>query len=85
MTNTTEYSIIDLSNEREENNMRKLVYLVGGLETTSYAKARELQPTGKLKTRLDEIREKVKVSPETLAKRQAYFARRRAKKAVASN
>lgn len=63
--------------------MRRLVYVVGGQETTSYEKARELQPTGKLETRLDEIREEVKVNPETLAKRMAYFAKRRAEKAVA--
>lgn len=65
--------------------MRKLVYLVGGLETTSYTKAREIQPSGQLQVRFDEIREEVKVNPETLAKRQAYFAKRRAEKAVASN
>lgn len=63
--------------------MRKLVYVVGGQETTSYAKAREIQPTGQLVTRLDEVREEVKVNPETLKKRMAYFARRRAEKAVA--
>ena len=65
--------------------MRKLVYLVGGMETTSYAKAREIQPSGPLQVRFDEIREKAKVNPETLVKRQAYFAKRRAEKAVASN
>ena len=65
--------------------MRKLVYVVGGQEITSYAKAREIQPTGKLQMKLDEIRDEVKVNPETLAKRQAYFAKRRAEKAVASN
>ena len=65
--------------------MRKLVYVVGGQETTSYAKAREIQPSGQLQVRFDELREEAKVNPETLAKRQAYFARRRAEKAVASN
>lgn len=63
--------------------MRKLVYLVGGQETTSYAKAREIQPTGQLQTRLDEIREEVKANPATLAKRMAYFIKRKAEKAVA--
>jgi len=61
--------------------MRRLVYVVGGQDITSYAKARELQPTGQLETRLDEIREEVKVNPETLKKRMAYFAKRRAEKA----
>ena len=65
--------------------MRKLVYVVGGQEITSYEKARELQPSGQLQIKLDEIREEAKVNPETLAKRQAYVARRRAEKAVASN
>ena len=65
--------------------MRKIVYLIGGLEITSYEKAREIQPSGQLQIRLDEIREEVKVNPETLAKRRAYFAKRRAEKAVASN
>ena len=64
--------------------MRKLVYLVGGLETTSYEKARELQPTGKLETRLDEIREGAKINPERLAKIQVYFAKRRAERMAAS-
>lgn len=65
--------------------MRKVIYLVGGQEVTSYAKAREIQPTGQLQMRLDKIRDEIKVSPETLAKRQAYFAKRRAERAVASN
>ena len=65
--------------------MRKLVYVVGGQEITSYEKAREIQPSGQLQIKLDEIREEAKVNPETLAKRQTYFARRRAEKAVASN
>lgn len=65
--------------------MRKLVYVVGGQETTSYEKAREIQPSGQLQIKLDEIREEAKVNPETLTKRQAYFTRRRAEKAVASN
>ena len=65
--------------------MRKLVYVVGGQEITSYEKAREIQSSGQLQIKLDEIREEAKVNPETLAKRQAYFARRRAEKAVASN
>lgn len=60
--------------------MRKLVYLVGGQEVTSYTKAREIQPTGELKTRLDEIREESKVNPETRAKRLAYFAKKRAER-----
>lgn len=64
--------------------MRRLVY-VGGQETTSYEKARELQSTGQLQTRLDEIREEVKVNPETLAKRMAYFARRRVEKVATAN
>ena len=65
--------------------MRRLVYVVGGQETTSYEKARKLQPTGQLVARFDEIREGTKVNPETLAKRMAYFAKRRAEKAVAAN
>lgn len=60
--------------------MRKLVYVVGGQETTSYAKAREIQPKGKLQTRFDEIVEEIKISSETLAKRKAYYAKRRAEK-----
>ena len=65
--------------------MRKLVYVVGGQEITSYEKAREIQPSGQFQVRFDEIREEVKVNPKTLAKRQAYFAKRRAEKAVTSN
>ena len=65
--------------------MRKLVYLVGGKEVTSYSEAREIQPTGELKTRLDTIVEEVKVNPERYAKVQAYFAKKRAEKAVAAN
>lgn len=59
--------------------MRKVSYVVGGYETTSYAEARKLQPTGQLQTKLTKIEKKVNVSPETLAKRQAYFAKLRAK------
>jgi hypothetical protein len=64
--------------------MRKLVYIVNGVETTSYEKARELQPIGELETRLDEIRTSVKVNPETLRKRQEYFAKRRVEKRAAT-
>lgn len=64
--------------------MRKLVYVVGGQEIASYEKARELQPCGNLETKFEEIKETVKVNPETLAKRMAYFAKRRAEKAVVS-
>lgn len=64
--------------------MRRLVYIVDGLETTSYAKAREIQPAGQLKTRLDEIKKEIKVKPETRAKRNAYFARLKAEKAAAA-
>lgn len=64
--------------------MRRLVYVVGGQETTSYEKARELQPSGNLEVKFEEIKETVRVSPETLAKRMAYFAKRRAEKAVAT-
>ena len=87
MTNKKENDIIiiERKKEREENDVRKLVYVVGGQEITSYEKAREIQPSGQLQIKLDEIREKAKVNPETLAQRQAYFARRRAEKAVASN
>lgn len=65
--------------------MKRLVYLVGGQEITSYSKAREIQPSGQLQVRFDEIREEAKTNPETLVKRQAYFAKHRAKKVVASN
>lgn len=64
--------------------MRRLVYVVGGQTITSYEKARKLQPSGNLETKFEEIKETVKVSPETLAKRMAYFAKRRAEKAVVS-
>lgn len=64
--------------------MRRLVYVVGSQEITSYEKARELQPCGNLETKFEEIKETVKVSPETLAKRMAYFAKRKAEKAVAT-
>ena len=36
--------------------MRRLVYIVGGQEITSYEKAREIQPSGQLQITLDEIR-----------------------------
>ena len=65
--------------------MRKVVYLVDGQEITSYAKAREIQPTGQLKVRFDKIREEAKTSPETLKKRMTYFAKRRAEKAATAN
>lgn len=64
--------------------MRRVVYVIGDYETTSYEKARKLQPTGQLVTRLDEIKKEIKVNPETLAKRMAYFAKRRAERAEAS-
>lgn len=64
--------------------MRRLVYVVCGQETTSYEKARELQPGGNLEVKFEEIKETVRVNPETLAKRMAYFAKRRAEKAVAT-
>lgn len=89
MTTNKKYNIINLSKERkkkrEENNMRKVVYVVGGQEITSYEKAREIQPSGQLQIKLEEIKEEVKANPETLAKIQAYFAKRRTEKAVASN
>lgn len=64
--------------------MRRLVYVVGSQETTSYEKARELQPGGNLEVKFEEIKETARVNPEILAKRMAYFAKRRAEKAVAT-
>ena len=60
--------------------MRRLTYVVNGKEITSYRQARELQPTGTLDTRLTEIIERVKVKPETLAKRRVYFSRLKAER-----
>lgn len=42
--------------------MRKLIYVVGNKETTSYKEARQLQPTGQLQTRLEIIEEKKTVT-----------------------
>lgn len=41
--------------------MRKLIYVVGDKETTSYAEARKLQPNGQLETRLEQIVETYEV------------------------
>ncbi len=56
--------------------MRKLVYVVGGKDVTSYKRARELQPTGQLQTRLDEQEESAKVDSKMRAKRLAYFTKK---------
>lgn len=59
-------------------NMRKLVYVVGSQETTSYEKARELQPTGKLQTKFKEIEEEI--DPKRREKIKQYIAKRNVEK-----
>lgn len=58
--------------------MRKLVYVVGSQETTSYEKARELQPTGKLQTKFKEIEEEI--DPKRREKIKQYIAKRNVEK-----
>lgn len=61
--------------------MRKVSYVVNGIETKSYREAREVQPREPLKVLLKEIVERKIYSPEHYQKVNAHFAKMRAEKA----
>lgn len=53
--------------------MRKVVYILDDVETTSYEKAREIQPEGKLNVRLDVVNNPCPVKTDTIKKRAEYY------------
>jgi hypothetical protein len=73
LTIKNEKVIINISKGKAVKSMRRIVYVVDGIETTSYEEARGLQPEGELETRFDEIRETAKFNPVKAEKRKAYF------------
>lgn len=65
--------------------MRKINYEVNGVKVASYARARELQPTGALKEVFEEVITPTKVDMEAVRKRNEFFAKKRAKRAAMAN
>jgi CRISPR/Cas system CSM-associated protein Csm2 small subunit len=85
LTTNKKYAIINISKEREVKDMRKISYEVNGVKVASYARARELQPTGALKEVLEEVITPTKVDMEAVRKRNEFFAKKRAKRAAMAN
>jgi hypothetical protein len=71
-----------INKEKRLSIMKRVIYTIGNMETTSYELAREKQPTGRLNVRYEETKTIISVKPETLAKRQEYFRKLRGKREV---